>query len=144
MRPRREIGESHWRLGFSGDQMTPFEPELVKFDLPSAWAITYHALYALDPDDPKSLDAIRTPGFSLWESYFHQDLLQVEDVERRLLIDVGWVHDSDPDGTFLIRLLAWRVFIDRPPGFDWGHPLIQARTRSLSETIEMVRTLTCQ
>lgn len=90
----------------------------------SGWTIKLHELLEIDPE---VLDE-RDPR---WEQ-FYEDLLQLEDENRKLILDVGWTPEADPRGSFQLRLIQNR---------EWDHPVSQWRGRSLAMLVEQIEQL---
>ena len=64
----------------------------------------------------------------LW-CFLTEALLQLREVRRGVLLDVGWYPDSNPEGSFRAVLIRNQ---------DWDHPLRTYRTRALSELVQQI------
>ena len=89
--------------------------------IPGGWAVEHNELRQLHPS---TLNA----GDPLW-NYLVEDLLQVHHVRRKLLLDVGWYPDSQPEGCFQMILLRNK---------DWDNPLRMFKTKELSELVQQI------
>lgn len=76
----------------------------LNLQLNSDWTIKYHGLFEIQPDlNVTIINSPSSPQSNLWDLFFTQDLLQVEN--STYLIDIGWIPDSDPLGNFVLTLL---------------------------------------
>jgi len=90
----------------------------------SGWTVTLHELLELDPE---TLD----PTDERWK-LFEESLLQLHDQNRNLVIDVGWYQESEPSGSFHLRLIRDR---------NWGQPVAEWRGRSLPALVAQLEEL---
>jgi hypothetical protein len=89
--------------------------------IPGGWTVDHNELMQLEP----SLLGAEDP---LWY-FLTEDLLQLREIRRGFLLDVGWYPDSKPEGGFRAVLLRNQ---------DWAHPLRTYETRTLSELVQQV------
>jgi hypothetical protein len=99
------------------------------------WRVTYHTLINLDPEDVPHIEGL-SPEDNLWHN-FGEDLLQIRNDDKGLLLDVGWYPSWEPTGEYVLRILEADA-----ENYDWEHPREQFRTRSLRELLEAIRRLT--
>lgn len=119
--------------------------DLASIETSDGWQITYHRLFNISPDEAPNVE-VRGGGMSIWQLCFHEDLLHVVNKDRGLLLDVGWYPDSDPSGSFRLRLIQEKkpgVNAGRPP-YDWQHPRIDYETRSLDQLLGKIHELVTQ
>jgi hypothetical protein len=76
----------------------------VKLVPSSAWAITYHELYSIQPSVADAIQGC-SEGITIWSSHFCEDLLQIVNDKAGLLLDVGWYPHANPQGAFVLNLL---------------------------------------
>jgi hypothetical protein len=89
--------------------------------IPGGWSVDHNELMQLEP----SQLGVEDP---LW-CFLTEDLLQLREVRRGWLLDVGWYPDSRPEGAFRAVLIRNQ---------DWAHPLRTYETRVLSELVQQV------
>lgn len=92
--------------------------------IPSGWTVRQHELPQLDPEALSSED-------ERWQ-LFYEDLLQLYDEHRKLVLDVGWNPEAAPTGTFNLKLVK---------DGDWENPAAQWSGRSLSALVEQIEAL---
>ena len=109
----------------------------VDLNLGESWKLTYNKLSSLDPEE-NDLSEMELEYYVL--GLLTEDLLQIENSKRALLIDVGWYPDSEPTGNFVLLLLN----IFREGGANWEAPLFKFETRSLAILIEEIYRITSQ
>ncbi len=111
-------------------------PELATIRIGSSWQIAYHRLLRLSPDRAGEV-ATTVPGVTIWHLSFNEDLLQIINPDRGLLVDVGWYPDSDPTGAFGLVIVRRREEGEDParPSYDWRNPLFEFRTRSVEDLV---------
>ena len=66
--------------------------------------IEQNHFYDVSPEDARLSD-------DLLDYPFFQDILHLRNHQRRMVLDLGWYPDSDPNGQFRLRLIQW----DMPP-----------------------------
>lgn len=110
-------------------------PHLAQIQTTSDWKIVHHRLFQLDPDEANQVH-VGIEGFTVWDLFFLQDLVLIENVARHLLLDVGWYPHADPEGAF--RLLVVREAegsSDTDVSYDWMDPIVDIETRSIDELL---------
>ena len=112
-----------------------YQFNIVKLPLSPAWEITYNTLHELDPCNHElSKDDFKKYSLGL----FTQDLLQIANTEKGLLIDVGWYPDSDPAGCYGMELVRQ----DSQGDWFWEEPVVEFETRSLADLIAKINEIT--
>lgn len=74
---------------------------------------------------------------TIWDVCFLEDLLQVENDSKGLLLDVGWYPHADPTGSFrlhVVRLLP-ESQRERTSPYDWANPIVDEQTRSIDDLL---------
>lgn len=103
------------------------------------WQVTHHRLFAVSPDEADKVP-VQGGKVTVWDLCFLEDLFQATNQSKGLLLDVGWYPHADPTGSF--RLVVVRQVngeqSNRPP-YDWNNPVVDLRTRSLSEVLQKIR-----
>lgn len=125
--------------------------ELMKVETPAlekasiktsgAWRIAHHRLFHISPEDADKVE-VKGKGWTVWNLCFLEDLLQIINLTKGLLLDVGWYPDSDPSGRY--RLLVIRVYGAGRRGrdsYDWQNPVFNFETRSLDELLAEVHRI---
>ncbi len=92
--------------------------------IPSGWTVRQHELPDLDPEGLTADD-------ERWQ-LFYEDLLQLHDEHRKLVLDVGWNPEAAPTGAFHLTLVR---------DGDWEHPAAQWSGRSLPALVEQIETI---
>jgi len=106
------------------------------------WQITHHRLFNVSPDEAPKVE-VRGGKVSIWHLCFIEDLLQIVNRGRGLLLDVGWYPGSDPSGSFRLTVIQEKkpgIKTDRSP-YDWEHPQIDYKTRSLDQLLGKIHEL---
>ncbi len=99
----------------------PSEPLRQPLRIPGGWVVEHNELRQLEP-------AVLAEDSRFW-SYLTEDLLQLRNARRDVLVDAGWYPDGDPGGGFRAVLLQ---------GQDWENPLQVCNTRSLSDLVVQI------
>jgi hypothetical protein len=89
--------------------------------IPGGWSVDHNELRQLEPSQLGAEDP-------LW-CFFTEDLLQLREVHRGFLLDVGWYPDSRPEGHFRAVLIRNQ---------DWAHPLRTYETHALPELVQKI------
>lgn len=109
------------------------------------WEVTYHELYNLSPEVANAIEGC-PDGFSIWHSHFSQDLLQMKNGEKGLLLDVGWYPHSDPSGSFGLALIGFTP-ADEPgqeEEYHWDRPLLEYQSRDLASLLDKISQIVKQ
>lgn len=53
---------------------------------------------------------------------FKEDILQIEFVDDKYLIDIGWYPEFDPNGAFTIKVVN---------DFDWSNPIFKGKCKNI-------------
>ncbi len=102
------------------------------------WRITYHRLFKVSCEVANSfLGQPVTP----WDVCFLEDLLQVENLEKQLLLDVGWFPETNPSGSYRLRVIRINMNEGGAPRYDWKNPIVDFRTRSIDELLSEIHRL---
>lgn len=94
------------------------EPRRVAFRAPSGWRVDHHEWREIDPSS--------LPGGSPAWDYLQEDLAQLRNDERGLLVDVGWYPAGRREGRYAIAVLFEN---------DWDRPVSRFMTTSFQEAI---------
>jgi hypothetical protein len=70
--------------------MSISERPLQPLRIPSNWQVTYNEFREIDPADAKAA------------AYLREDLFQAFNRLTKILIDVGWYPDGDPEGGYVL------------------------------------------
>ncbi|WP_010298748.1 hypothetical protein [Candidatus Odyssella thessalonicensis] len=95
------------------------------------WQILYNEFYSISPEDD-----INPEGSSLMPSWslFSSTLLHMLHKENKVIIDLGWGPESDPEGAFYITMV-------RTDDKRWEHPLVKFSSRSKDEIVNKLNEL---
>ncbi|CAL8895592.1 hypothetical protein MHH54_09175 [Bacillus sp. FSL K6-4563] len=109
------------------------EKELPKYKLqplriPSGWEISYNSLTELDPA------LLNKDEHDKWLN-FTEDLLQIKNSKKNILLDVGWYPEADPEGVYGLDVVE---------DFNWENPVTSFETNQKGELIEKVEFLLWQ
>jgi hypothetical protein len=106
-----------------------------------AWRVTHHRLFDVSPDNADKIE-VQGARVTIWDLCFPEDLLQIVNDRKGLLLDVGWYPHADPSGSYCLRLI--RVHDGGAKGadsYDWQHPVVDFETRSLAEILQKIQEL---
>ena len=67
----------------------------------------------------------------MWE-LFLQDLLQLKHINKNLLLDLGWIPEANPEGSYHIELIA---------NEDWLNPILVYESKSKHEIVNQINTI---
>lgn len=119
--------------------MLDHTPKLVEIALLYNWQIIYSALYDIDPDNADLCTLVLPVGFTVWDLYFLQDLMQIENSTTGRLIDIGWYPHADPSGLYRIRVLD---IVTKEPmqggNYNWQSPRLELRCRKVCDLIGLI------
>ncbi|MCA9071849.1 MAG: hypothetical protein KDA84_23135 [Planctomycetaceae bacterium] len=122
--------------------------------IPAGWMVRQNHFYDITPAEALDGDWLGFP--------FSQDILQLHNDHLRMLLDLGWYPDGDPDGHFRLILIQW----DAPPnhsampkqtitevrngieytyvlqpllvGDPWSHPLVDVSSKDPYEIVTQI------
>ena len=83
-------------------------------------------------------------GFSVWDLYFVEDLIVIENAKKGIVLDVGWYPHADPSGEYRLVLLNSSdpdSFNNAAFSGNWDRPIIDYHTRSLPELLVEIRNI---
>ncbi|WP_444943244.1 hypothetical protein ACJJIK_15305 [Microbulbifer sp. ZKSA006] len=109
---------------------------LVDLKLGNDWKITHNEFYNIEP---KEVDNYKDSKYPIWSMFFIEDLMQIENSKKELLIDVGWYPDGDKAGMYRLILIK-----SIEGSFDWDSPIDTYETRVLKELINKIDSLVSQ
>ncbi|WP_311295165.1 hypothetical protein [Paenibacillus sp. MER TA 81-3] len=101
--------------------------KLQPFRIPSSWKVDYNTFIELDPKILNRYD-------DKWIN-FTEDLLQISHTRYKILLDVGWYPEGDPNGEYGLELIK---------DHDWGNPLESYSTNSKDEIVAKIEQLLWQ
>src|SRR5262245_10344646 len=118
-------------------------PGLAKASIQASgdWRVIYHRLFNISPEDADKIE-ITEKGWTVWDLCFLEDLLQIINPTKGLLLDVGWYPDANPSGTFCLRVI--RVYEEGKKGrdsYDWQNPVVEFKTRSLDRLLAEIHKI---
>jgi len=98
---------------------------LQNINIPDDWRITYNEFFDTDPLK------INNDNSNLWFN-LKEDLLQVENNKKNLLLDLGWYPEFSPKGKYRIKLIK---------NCDWEKPLVKFENRNLNEIVKKIEKI---
>ena len=113
----------------------------VYFGVQNDWVITHHRLFNVSPDQAPTATVIGG-DVSIWHLCFTEDLLQVVNKSKGILLDVGWYPDTDPNGRY--KLVVIRIVspnLNDRNSYDWNNPTQYLETRSLTELLDVINEI---
>ena len=118
----------------------PSEVTFVQFKESDEWRVRKNRLLTISPTDAGAFNT-GIDGFTVWDLYFIQNLVHIENTLKGLLLDVGWYPHADPSGTYRLLLVRSTCLVDSGKAeihVDWDNPIIDFQTRSLQELSKMI------
>lgn len=98
--------------------------------IPPNWTIKLNKLKDIDPQT-------LAPEDETWLFAFNEDIISMESVitrkqnkqseEQKLIIDLGWYPDGEPEGNFILQAVL---------NEDWVDPLMRFSSRSKDEIVK--------
>ncbi len=105
-------------------------PPLQPLRIPAGWHADYNEFFDVEPDHTAE-------AFSGSWLYFKEDMLQLTHPEWRLLLDLGWYPEFQPEGSFLLQLIQLMDDVEQMPE-AWWHPLATYRSLSRHTIVAMI------
>lgn len=96
----------------------------VPLRIPAGWTVDRNEFYELDAGQLSATD----PAWAL----LSEDLLQLSDAQRELIVDVGWYPEAQREGRYAVKVVFGR---------DWGRPLVQYATNVLADIVARTEAL---
>ena len=89
----------------------------------TGWKVTFNSFIELDPQE-----LIDDDDENWWE--FNEDLLQLENSDKNLILDLGWYGERNLNsGFFKINLIQ---------NFNWEKPLVEFISKEKNEIIDKI------
>lgn len=98
--------------------------------IPPNWTMKLNKLKDIDPQT-------LAPDDEIWLFAFNEDIISMESVitrkqnkqseEQKLIIDLGWYPDGEPEGNFILQAVL---------NEDWVDPLMKFSSRSKNEIVK--------
>ena len=104
----------------------------------SQWQISYHRLFHISCEEA---DRFKGQPVTPWDVCFVEDLLQIENTAKGLLLDVGWFPDADPSGSFRLRVIPMLPGEERAARYVWNDPVVDYRTRSVDDLLTEIHKI---
>lgn len=98
--------------------------------IPSGWIVGFNEFFDVEPVFEKYLDD------QSWD--FSEDLLQLSNEYRKIIIDLGWYPSHDPAGQFRLMAVKWFAEDEEPEVDPWRQPLKEFETRSKREVVQKI------
>lgn len=98
------------------------EPLLQPLRIPTGWHVAYNQFFDVDPD--LSVEAYS----GVWWD-FKEDMLQLTHSHYRVLVDLGWYPEHQPEGSFKLVLIQLTDDKEDMPE-AWSHPIATYRSQS--------------
>ena len=89
------------------------------------WTVAHNGFYELDPPRDWERDSASL--------FFTEDMLLLQNQQRRVLIDLSWM-PYGPKGRFVLYATDWVGAPEMP--YEWERPLLQVRTRSRERIVK--------
>ena len=90
-------------LSDTKDEMNRHHP----LRIPAGWTICQNHFLEIEPEEA-SLENGRL------DFPFYEDMLHLRNADLRMVLDLGWYPDGDPNGTYRLCLIQW----DAPPNHN--------------------------
>ncbi|HBE18110.1 MAG TPA: hypothetical protein DEG17_08440 [Cyanobacteria bacterium UBA11149] len=97
--------------------------------IPTGWTVDWNQFYDVEPDADFLIEGL--PNGDVWE-LFLQDLLQLKYSSSNLILDLSWIPEADPNGTYQLELIL---------NEDWVNPLITFQSRNKNEIVNKINRL---
>ncbi|MDR1285062.1 MAG: hypothetical protein LBJ88_02550 [Campylobacteraceae bacterium] len=92
--------------------------------VPVGWVITYNNFFDIDPLKIKNDDI-------LWDN-FTEDLFQIKNEHKNILLDLDWYPEMNPNGNYCIKLIQDN---------NWEEPLIDINNKDKKEIVEIIEKI---
>jgi hypothetical protein len=93
-------------------------------NIPDDWIITYNNFFDIDPLKLENNDI-------LWDN-FTEDLFQIKNEHKNILLDLGWYPEMNPNGNYCIKLIQ---------GNNWEEPLVNINNKDKNEIIKIIENI---
>lgn len=97
--------------------------------VPTGWIVSWNQFYDVEPDADLLIEGL--PDGDIWE-LFLQDLLQLKYPSSNLILDLSWIPEADPNGSYHLKLIA---------NEDWEFPIATFQSRSKVEVVSKIDSL---
>jgi len=94
--------------------------------LPDDWIMTYNEFYDIDPSE------INDWGDISQSCFFKEDMLQIKNNGKNLLLDLGWYPEFKKEGRYCIHLIE---------DYNWEKPLVKKHTKSKTKTLKIIEDI---
>jgi hypothetical protein len=98
---------------------------LQPFKIPDDWITAYNEFLDIDPAKIKDNTDI------LWNN-FTEDLLQIRNEHKNIILDLGWYPEMNPNGNYCIKLIKDN---------NWEKPLITINNKSKDEIVKIIEDI---
>ncbi|MBO1063104.1 MAG: hypothetical protein HEQ14_19905 [Aphanizomenon flos-aquae CP01] len=102
---------------------------LQSLKIPTGWTVTWNQFYDIEPNSNMYCDGL--PDGDVWE-LFLQDLLQLKQINKNIILDLGWIPEANPEGSYHLQIIA---------NEDWSTPILVYESKNKSEVVEKINDL---
>jgi hypothetical protein len=102
---------------------------LQSLKIPTGWTVTWNQFYDIEPISNIYCDGL--PDGDVWE-LFLQDLLQLKQINKSIILDLGWIPEANPEGSYHLQIIA---------NEDWSTPILVYRSKNKIEVVEKINNL---
>jgi hypothetical protein len=104
-------------------EMNDFNLQLI--NIPDDWVTTYNKFFDIDPLKIKDDTDI------LWNN-FTEDLLQIKNKHKNIILDLGWYPEMNPSGNYCIKLIKDN---------NWTKPLINIKNKRKDKIVKTIEDI---
>lgn len=97
--------------------------------IPTGWLVSWNQFYDLQPYSNLYIEGL--PDGDIWE-LFLQDLLQLKHINKNLILDLGWIPEADPEGSYHLELVA---------NEDWSNPIFTYESKDKNKIVAQLNNL---
>ena len=90
------------------------------------WTVGYNEFTEIEPYS--DIKVVGLPDEDVWE-LFLQDLLQLKHEYHNVTIDLGWVPEAEPEGSYKLTVLKNQ---------DWDNPLYYYKSKNKDDVVDKI------
>ena len=100
--------------------------QLQPLRISTGWNVVWNQFFDIYPNPKIKVRGL--PNDDVLE-LFNQDLLQLKNEKRKLLLDLGWIPEADPEGTYELTLVHSE---------DWDNPVATYKSKDKDNIVEQI------
>lgn len=100
--------------------------QLQPLRISTGWNVIWNQFFDIYPNSKIKVEGL--PNDDVLE-LFTQDLLQLKNEKRNLLLDLGWIPEANPDGAYELTLIH---------NEDWVNPVTTYKSKDKDDIVDQI------